>query len=738
MADNNDSDMGKIIVSQNLEVYDDTDDCWMEGCELAEIKEKAFVFVYTDDEGEHIMEVSLDSIRPQPSVDESKKGALSPGDKIECRDGYQWFLAEVISVKDDVFKVSYESDYPDGYVEFEDARPENGAATLGQMELAVYHHDIPEALQDACQDKRALEVLRSNSVPEFVAVIVNENADKISFYGSPESVEHAKIQAKWFFESARMRKNVANKQTTLESVKEGKPASSIKHGNNFQAEVRVKPRMIGFVIGKGGENIQKVQKMPGIVAIEHVAEGTFTVVGHSKKEVDAAVAMLDVCEKEVTCPENYVPMVIGKNGNQIKEIISESGVFKIQIEQDDSDRLQNKVLVCIGCRANVDRAVRLVEMKKHYIKQMRELEDQEKNITKELATLNIRIPGSYGDRGNGNRRDSGRGKSYSESRRIVTTQPARHAPTRTRSPIRGEELPSETEEKTSAVVDDEVYTSRNLGNAGPLGQEREKEQRHRNTRNKKPYTRDNTREPQQARSSETQKPRSQPRKQTETPQRQQEPQDKSTKPQERKQSPQKSQPRRQQNQKKPQQQRSAPNQDKGTNEQAKQREQTPTKATEGSNSENDKQQDNKPSSGGRGRGRNKRPKTRVVTNSEQPTTPANKEEAQTSTEKKPQKGRGRGTSRKSQPRAKVDNKEKIPQKNGNDAKGDAAPPPASASSSAPPPSDNNNKASNVSKTTPQPQRERKQRNKEGDKKTNTKEAAPPAEQKQTPVAETSS
>lgn len=119
-------------------------------------------------------------------------------------------------------------------------------------------------------------------------------------------------------------------------------------------EFKLDPGLIGAVIGRGGNRINKVQLMPGIVKINIDAEtATVTIVGDSKANVLRARESLELVESRVMLPSGSVDAA----NDIVKEVEARSNLQRIRVEQAGDQKGSSLSIVITGKKAPVKWAV---------------------------------------------------------------------------------------------------------------------------------------------------------------------------------------------------------------------------------------------------------------------------------------------------------------------------------------------------------------------------------------------
>ncbi|XP_065322275.1 far upstream element-binding protein 1-like isoform X2 [Gordionus sp. m RMFG-2023] len=153
-------------------------------------------------------------------------------------------------------------------------------------------------------------------------------------------------------------------------------------------EYQVPDKMVGLVIGKGGENIVKIQRETGVLSVQFAQDSAglpdrkCTITG-PPSSIDKAKEMIDqMIEKakatmipppnitvmngeeetivSVGIPSDKVGLVIGKSGDNIKKLQEEAGVRMVMIQDGIYTNAPEKELRIMGDPERVEKAKELV------------------------------------------------------------------------------------------------------------------------------------------------------------------------------------------------------------------------------------------------------------------------------------------------------------------------------------------------------------------------------------------
>ena len=154
--------------------------------------------------------------------------------------------------------------------------------------------------------------------------------------------------------------------------------------SGLRVEFSVDKSFISQVIGLRGANVRRVQSQSGVDRIVVDKDyGIIRIVGSRKEDVEMARQELEYVKLELKVPRESVGYVIGKEGRNIKEIISKSGAMSINFSKDKS-----KMMV-FGKRKDAEVAVSLVEFQLRQLKNMEAAEAEMEELQRELEELSL-------------------------------------------------------------------------------------------------------------------------------------------------------------------------------------------------------------------------------------------------------------------------------------------------------------------------------------------------------------
>jgi hypothetical protein len=360
---------------------------------------------------------SLDNVRPAaPSFDFSSF-APSAGQQIEAKakssdeEPYSWWKASIKTVKGEFYLISYSSweDEFNEILEKEMLRPLNqSSAYLNGPQIIKQEIPLPKDLRSGLDASHFQPIVQSSQA---IAINVQlEPKNTIAIIGSAASVKLSTallaIALKHLVDIHKLQQRTQQHEASISSLK------SKLHDSHME-EFRIKPELMGFVIGKKGANIKRAEEESGAISIRVDSDKGIVVI-QAKTAEDAAKARkyLDYIEDSYVIPKNSVGRIVGKNFTNIQEIEKNSGVIRIRVA-DEKERKNkesnNAELLITGQREAVEMARLLLDHHIKFLDQLSELSEQERLANQKLNELSLddEAPSSYAGRGGGAMRGRG-------------------------------------------------------------------------------------------------------------------------------------------------------------------------------------------------------------------------------------------------------------------------------------------------------------------------------------------
>ena len=153
----------------------------------------------------------------------------------------------------------------------------------------------------------------------------------------------------------------------------------------LRCEFTVDPELLGLVIGSGGANVRRVTEETKVdrIVIDRQAS-VVRIVGHRAEDVARARELLEVCSLYVPIPEDKVGYIVGKEGKNINEIISRSGLVPPGAASMDRERGAMRVQ---GSRAACEKARLLINAQLEFLKQAEREQVEVETMRRELESM---------------------------------------------------------------------------------------------------------------------------------------------------------------------------------------------------------------------------------------------------------------------------------------------------------------------------------------------------------------
>ncbi|KAK3594915.1 hypothetical protein CHS0354_020571 [Potamilus streckersoni] len=120
--------------------------------------------------------------------------------------------------------------------------------------------------------------------------------------------------------------------------------------SGYLEEFSVQKHLMGLAVGTHGANIQRAQRIQGIIAIDRKKDSCFfKVYGETEESVKKARHILEYAENLLYVPRYLVSKILGKDGQNMQDIIDKSGVASVKIEGDSERKMPREELTFV-CR----------------------------------------------------------------------------------------------------------------------------------------------------------------------------------------------------------------------------------------------------------------------------------------------------------------------------------------------------------------------------------------------------
>lgn len=345
--------------------------------------------------------VLLENVRNGPAEFDPASFNPQVGDCIEVQakssddEPYSWWKATVKSVRGEFYMISY-SCWEDEYneiLEKEMLRPFNKNPSLKAADIRKLELPLPKDLRESVSLHAALNnVLQNIGV---LSVYIDQKKQMLIILGNTVSVKRAQVLASMAFKHLgdiqRLNERKMKHQSQLDSMKQ-----RLNEGH-LETFVVQPPELISLVIGTGGTNLRRVQKMPGVLTVTvDSSKNQVTILAKTSEEAKAAREQLEFFERRFPIQRNQVGRVVGKSFSNIDQIKKDSGVVRLRLDNDKSTDDPNSTvdLIIIGTKDTVEDAVLLLEHHMEFLNSVNQLSVEERQLSDEVRKLNLES-GSY-------------------------------------------------------------------------------------------------------------------------------------------------------------------------------------------------------------------------------------------------------------------------------------------------------------------------------------------------------
>eukprot|EP00743_Colponemidia_sp_Colp-15_P002186 GILK01002372.1.p1 GENE.GILK01002372.1~~GILK01002372.1.p1 ORF type:complete len:713 (+),score=120.24 GILK01002372.1:85-2223(+) len=362
--------------------------------------------------------VPFRQVHAQPDKGEFKDFAVGTQVEVLCNDNghVAWFPGVVKlarpSLKSYVIHYEGEGFAQDDIKEVEELRPVSATGYPNPSMFSRAEIAVAAALRDWAMSDRCRPVLDD-------AVAKLDNLHEINFVpetsrfvllGSAIAVSAAKNVLEFTLsrqlEAERLGRHQEERRRTIQDMER-----RIHHG--VRAEFSIPADLVGFVIGKGGQNVKQIQKELN-VTIRTFSAGERDSQGHVIPEGQALVCMmgdtqeqlqlarekLEYVEEQYTVDRGMIGWVLGKKGRNINDIQTKAGVMRMYVDNEGC-------ISIVGLKANVVAACLLLDSALKYFSVCEELEKESESLNSQYLQLGFR--GESG-RGRGGFKGRGRGR----------------------------------------------------------------------------------------------------------------------------------------------------------------------------------------------------------------------------------------------------------------------------------------------------------------------------------------
>jgi hypothetical protein len=389
-------------------------------------------------------------------------------------------------------------------------RPANKNPPLQPKDLKKLELELPPGLRDTSFDVRHLNSVLEQSGA--LSVNVDAKRHKLIILGNSVSVKRAQLLAGMAFrnmgEMARIMERKAKHEETLQQLKQ-----RLNEGHLEEFSIQP-PDLMGLVIGSKGKNVQRIEKMEGILSVRvDSVKSTVSILAKSENAAKAARTQLEYVEKRFPILKRTAGRVVGTKFAYMDQIKADAGVVRIKLDDrkpapaaaaaaaaasGDNEMID---LLIVGLKDNVDDALLLIEQHLKFLSAKSELVEDELSLNQEVRKLNLeagmheREMGGYargGERGGPYAGRGGRGPRQQGQRQYNGDAPAQGQERRSKQP---REPQQQQQQQQSSAVQQPAAASASA--AGAAAEEQPKEGRGRGGRGRGGDKQQGDKQPQQ-------------------------------------------------------------------------------------------------------------------------------------------------------------------------------------------------------------------------------------------------
>lgn len=151
--------------------------------------------------------------------------------------------------------------------------------------------------------------------------------------------------------------------------------------------------LIGLSIGHQGKNMATAKEIEGVIDVHFEKDrSTMVIKGETSEACAKARALLEHVEKEVRVTRRMTGKLIGKSGSVMEEIIENSGVLRIRLQNEPKEHDEYVTFIIVGTKESVENAEMLFDC---YLSGLEEIDLLREKQSEILHQLNeYHAPGS--------------------------------------------------------------------------------------------------------------------------------------------------------------------------------------------------------------------------------------------------------------------------------------------------------------------------------------------------------
>lgn len=182
-----------------------------------------------------------------------------------------------------------------------------------------------------------------------------------------------------------------------------------KHGGKHKEVFSVDSTFVGRIIGKKGENIQKLRQEFGVeieVQESHQSwtESVITISGETPEAVTKAREQMEYITESIEIEPEQVGWIVGKGHANLWDIQEKAGLQYARFDNKTSS------IELRGLRQQVEDAKLMVHVHRDYLSVYQDMSNEQRTIAKQFAELDRR-----GGKKGGGKKGAGRGKDWADN-----------------------------------------------------------------------------------------------------------------------------------------------------------------------------------------------------------------------------------------------------------------------------------------------------------------------------------
>jgi len=388
-----------------------TSGAWQPGCSIINYNpDGETITVGFQDDFNKTQEVPIGDVR-FASPPQDSETVFNEGDDVEISwknkgdNPPQWYQGKVRNVKGGFFVcefVHFGQPVSDVFEE-KSLRVPNPNPCLSGTDFFKAEVEIPEDLHEFCKTHSDAHRDFQKACEAMTIQYINGRLIILSRKDVHRRVEMIKeFHIKNLLQKMRLADRLTEVQEKLEQSKLVAESSCEKF--------KVDGDLLKFVVGTKGANITKARSVPGVIQINIDDDQKMVhIYAENPEAARQSRLLLEFTEEHYLVPRNLVGRIIGQKGKSIQDIIDKSHVLKVRVLSEDDAKAvpgADDPNVCafkfIGTRVNNQNAKALMDYLVQSLKEIDELQDEQKEIEQQIGSYNNIHGSTYSLNGNHN------------------------------------------------------------------------------------------------------------------------------------------------------------------------------------------------------------------------------------------------------------------------------------------------------------------------------------------------